>query len=209
MHTRYKEPEIFEKMLVDLCEMHCKRVPVLSVVDAIYGMEGNGPSGGDVRNYGLLLSSLNPFNLDVACSAVLGIEKKVGYVNEAIKRGLCHANASSLELTDGKIDEFKIEKVKLPETKSLVILKILPTMFGGKINKFFEPKPSIMKNKCIGCGECMRSCPAKTIEIIKNKSGKRLAKINAENCIKCYCCQELCPINAVKIKKNLVFKILK
>lgn len=209
MHTRYKEPEIFEKMLVDLCEMHCKRVPVLSVVDAIYGMEGNGPSGGDARNYGLLLSSLNPFNLDVVCSAVLGIEHKVGYVNEAIKRGLCHANASSLELTDGKIDEFKIEKVKLPETKSLVILKILPTMFGGKINKFFEPKPAIMKNKCVGCGECMRSCPAKTIEIIKNKSGKRLAKINAENCIKCYCCQELCPINAVKIKKNLVFKILK
>lgn len=209
MHTRYKEPEVFEKMLVDLCSMHCKRVPVLSVVDAVYGMEGDGPSGGDVRNYGLLLTSLNPFNLDVACSYILGVEKKVGYVNEAILRGYCVPEAKDIPIIEGSISDYKLEKVKLPQTKSLVILKVLPTLLGGAINRFFEPKPLINKNKCIGCGECMRSCPAKTIEFIKNKSGKKIAKINPDNCIKCYCCQELCPINAVKIKKNLVFKILK
>lgn len=209
MHTRYKELSIFEKMLVDLCSMHLKRKPILSIVDAIYGMEGNGPSGGDKRNYGLLLTSLNPFNLDLVCSYIMGLDGEVGYINEAMKQDLCATDLNELQLMDKNISEFIIENVKLPDTKSLPILKKLPTIFGGKLNKFFEPRPAIIKNKCIGCGECTRSCPAKTIELVTNNKGKRVAKINDNNCIKCYCCQELCPINAVKIIKNPIFKIIK
>ncbi len=209
MHTRYKELPIFEKMLVDLCSMHMKRKPILSIVDAIYGMEGNGPSGGDRRNYGLLLTSLSPFNVDVACSCIMGLEGEVGYINEAIKQRICVSNSSELHLIDGAIDEHIIKDVILPDTKSLPILKKLPTIFGGRLNKFFEPRPKIIKNKCIGCGECKRSCPAKTIELVINNNGKRIAKINNKDCIKCYCCQELCPINAVKVIKNPIFKIIK
>lgn len=209
MHTRYKELPIFEKMLVDLCYMHLKRKPLLSIVDAIYGMEGNGPSGGDKRNYGLLLTSLNPFNVDVACSYIMGLGGDVGYVNEAISRNLCANNANELQLIGNSIDEYIAEDVKLPDTKSLPILKKLPTIFGGRLNKFFEPRPAIIPQKCVGCGECMRSCPAKTIELFNNKKGKKIARIKDENCIKCYCCQELCPINAVKVIKNPIFKIIK
>ena len=182
---------------------------MLSVVDAVYGMEGNGPSGGDVRNYGLILSSLNPFNLDIACSAIMGLENEVGYVEYGKSKGVCVSSASELQLLCGNIADNKIGDLKLPETKSLPVLKKLPTMFGGKPNKFLEPRPDIMKNKCVGCGECMRSCPAKTIHVITLKNNKKLARIDRDNCIKCYCCQELCPINAVRIKKNPIFKIIK
>ena len=209
MHTRYKELPIFEKMLVDLCSMHLERKPILSVVDAVCGMEGNGPSGGDKRNYGLLLSSLNPFNVDVACSYIMGLDGEVGYINEAKKRELCANTLNELQLTNKTIDEYVLKDVKLPDTKSLPILKKLPTIFGGRINKFFEPRPAIITQKCIGCGECVRSCPAKTIELMTNKNGRKTAKINNNNCIKCYCCQELCPINAVKVIKNPIFKIIK
>lgn len=209
MHTRFKEPKIFESMLVDLCSMHCERVPVLSIMDGIYGMEGNGPSGGDVRRFDLLMSSLNPFNLDIAASTILGMENEVYYLEKAKERGFCVDRASELAFFDGNIADFKAENVKLPDTKSLKILRILPTMLGGKVNKFFEPRPDIIKTKCIGCGECMRSCPAKTIELAENKNGKKIALIHREKCIKCYCCQELCPIHAVKVKKNFIFKIIR
>ncbi len=209
MHTRFKDLSIFEPMLVDLCSFHCSRVPVLNVCDAIYGMEGNGPSGGDVRNFGLLLSSLNPFNLDSVCSAILGIENKVGFIEEGKKRGYCPFSAKDITISGKEISKYKINDVKLPETKSLWFLKNLPTLFGGKLNKFFEPKPDIIKNKCIGCGECMRSCPASTIVLINTKKSRKIAKIIPDKCIKCYCCQELCPIRAVKIKNNPIFKILK
>ena len=43
MHIRYKDLAIFEKMLADLCLMHLKRSPMLCIMDAINGMEGNGP----------------------------------------------------------------------------------------------------------------------------------------------------------------------
>ncbi len=209
MHTRYKELPIFEKMLVDLCNMHLNAKTVLSVVDAIYGMEGNGPSGGDKRNYGLLLTSLNPFNLDFACSYILGLDGEVGYVNEAKSRDFCVSSANELDLFGNSLDEYIVQDVKLPDTKSLPIFKKLPTIFGGRLNKFFEPRPAIIIQKCVGCGECMRSCPAKTIELVTNKNGKKIAKINDNHCIKCYCCQELCPINAVKVIKNPIFKIIK
>ena len=209
MHTRYKEPSDFEKMLVDLCYMHTQDKPVLSVVDAIFGMEGDGPSGGDVRNFGLILSSLNPFNLDVVCSSVLGLERNVGYINEAIRRGYAKDYTEKNDLIDGEIKNYRFSDVKLPRTKSLFWFKKLPTIFGGRLNKFFEPRPSIIKNKCIGCGECIRSCPAKTISFSVNKNGRKIAEINYNKCIKCYCCQELCPINSIKIKKNPVFRIIR
>ena len=211
MHTRFKDLAVFEPMLVDLCAFHCSRVPVLSVCDAIYGMEGNGPSGGDVRNYGLLLSSLNPFNLDSVCSEILGLENTVGFIEEGKRRGFCPLSAKEISVLGIQTENCKIKDVKLPDTKSLWFLRNLPTMFGGKLNKFFEPKPVINKKKCIGCGECMRSCPASTIVLVDadKKKKRKIAKIHPEKCIKCYCCQELCPIRAVKIKNNPIFKILK
>ncbi len=211
MHTRFKDLSIFEPMLVDLCAYHCSRVPVLSVCDAIYGMEGNGPSGGDARNFGLLLSSLNPFNLDSICSEILGIENTVGFIEEGKKRAFCPASTKDITVLGESVKNCKINNVKLPDTKSLWFLKNLPTLFDGKLNKFFEPKPVINKKKCIGCGECVRSCPASTISLTKpsEKSPRKIAKISHEKCIKCYCCQELCPIRAVKIKNNPIFKILK
>lgn len=209
MHTRYKDIKLFEEMLYDLCAFHCKNKPMICVVDAIKGMEGNGPSGGDVREFGLLLSSLNPFNLDIACSAVLGMEGKIGYIEHGKKADVAVKLSSELRIIGEEITKVAVNNVKLPESQSLPILKKLPTMFGGRLNRFLEPKPEVIKNKCIGCGECKRSCPAKTIELVTNNKGKRIAKINDENCIKCYCCQELCPINAVRIKKNPIFKLIK
>lgn len=209
MHTRYKDLDIFEEMLTDLCSMHLSRVPLLSVVDGIVGMEGNGPSGGDKRKYGVLLSSLNPFNADVACSALLGLEGAVGYIESAKERGLCASSYEELNVIGNGIDELSIKDLKLPETKSLPILKRLPTMFGGRLNKFLEPRPYVPPRNCIGCGECVRSCPAKTIVLLNKRDGKKYALINGDKCIKCYCCQELCPIHAIVIKKNPIFKLIK
>lgn len=208
MHTRYKDLPVFEAMLADLCELHCKSKPMLCIVDAVRGMEGNGPSGGIVRNYGLILSSFNPFNLDIACSAILGVEHQVGYLEEGKKKGLCVTDSKELTVLGQTISDNRINDLVLPETKSLPILKKLPTLFGGRLNSFLEPKPEIIASKCVGCGECARSCPAKTITLVKHKN-KRIARINNTNCIKCYCCQELCPINAVKVKKNFIFKLIK
>ena len=60
----------------------------------------------------------------------------------------------------------------------------------------------------VGCGECERSCPVHTIEMIRDKHGKKKAMIHADKCIRCFCCQELCPIHSVDIRKNAVLNLL-
>ncbi len=46
--------------------------------------------------------------------------------------------------------------------------------------------------KCIGCGQCVKDCFPKDIEIVDGK-----AKINNATCIKCGHCIAICPKNAV------------
>ena len=67
---------------------------------------------------------------------------------------------------------------------------------------FLQPRPSVVRARCVGCGRCADSCPAHTIAI---KEGK--AVIDRHECIKCFCCQELCPKHAIEVKKNIIFKL--
>ncbi|MBR2460492.1 MAG: 4Fe-4S binding protein, partial [Clostridia bacterium] len=72
-----------------------------------------------------------------------------------------------------------------------------------RLPRFLEPRPVIVKSKCVGCGECARACPQKAITV-KN----RLARIDKSSCIKCYCCQELCKIQAVKVHRSFILKLI-
>jgi len=58
-----------------------------------------------------------------------------------------------------------------------------------KLNKM----PWIDKNKCIGCGICVKECPVNAITI---EDGK--AEIDMEKCIRCGNCHEICPQQAVR-----------
>lgn len=203
MHARFPLQEDFVEMICDLCAMLCSEKEMITVCDGIVGMEGNGPTGGTPNEYGVLLTSRSPYCLDLCCETILGFEGTVPMLNSAKRRSLCPETAKELTVIGDSIGDCKVEKVILPDTQKFNVLRSLPTLFGGRAARFFEPKPAINKKTCIGCGVCARSCPQKTI-IIKDKK----AVINYKKCIKCYCCQELCPINSVKIKQNFIIKII-
>jgi len=111
---------------------------------------------------------------------------------------------------DGKIVQKKYDKFRqINRFLEFVedILSELPNLLGGKFANFFSPKPYINTSKCVGCGECVRSCPMHTIELVE-KNGKKQAKINRNKCILCYCCQELCPLVAVDVKQNFLIRLV-
>lgn len=54
--------------------------------------------------------------------------------------------------------------------------------------------PRIKKESCIGCGICMKWCPADAIKVIQGK-----AQIDQKLCIGCGDCISACPQNCVKI----------
>ena len=52
LHKIAGSPKRFHEMLVDVFQL---RVPDLFIVDAVVGMEGNGPASPDLRDIGLIL----------------------------------------------------------------------------------------------------------------------------------------------------------
>ncbi len=209
-HARFSDYTDFNRMLCDLSALLHTRVPMLDICDAIVGMEGNGPTGGAPRKIGCLLASRNPFALDTLASALLGCEHEVPMVTEAANRGYCPADANEVNAIGDDWHSLVISDFAPPDTAhtSKSPLHWLPKFCGGALYRWFSPRPVIRVATCVGCCECVRSCPVHTIETVKDKNGKKKAHIKPNACIRCFCCQELCPYNSVDIHKNPIMRLI-
>lgn len=198
-HARYKDRIVFQSALVDLAAALFETKTIISIVDAVDGMEGNGPSGGDPRQIGCILTGADPFSVDLVCAEIIGVSGQVEMLRQACERGLCPPSADPVAVNGDNTEMFKISNFKKPDTHRADKFDFLPN--------FFSPVPRVIPKKCIGCGKCLESCPEKTILIRRTRKGSK-AKITVKNCIRCFCCQEMCPVKAIKIKKFFIFKLL-
>jgi ferredoxin len=139
--------------------------------------------------------SRNPFNLDLAMAEIMGFTGRVPLLKMAAERGFCPSSPDGLTVEGVPPKEVGCGDFRLPDAKKGRRFDLTPP--------FLQPKPAIDRNLCRGCQLCVKSCPQKTIVMVKGK-----AKIKDKNCIKCYCCQELCTFKAVRIKKSIIYKIV-
>ena len=202
-HFKLNDELNFANHLVDISE-YVK--PVISVIDAVDGMEGDGPSNGTKRHVGLIMASDSPYALDSCAVRIAGIDsKKVPTIIAARERGLFDDNTENIRFPFLNITTAKQSPFKLPNT-------MMVNFIGGKFPKFIEDwviktlksKPEFDHEKCISCGDCKRICPAKVISFSEDK------KPNADHskCISCFCCHEVCPQDAVKIKNHFLHKVI-
>jgi uncharacterized protein (DUF362 family)/Pyruvate/2-oxoacid:ferredoxin oxidoreductase delta subunit len=202
LHFRLNEKKAFCSMLLDLCG--CVK-PTLSIMDAVWGMEGNGPTAGKNRKIGLVMASADPYALDLVCTHLIGYKAhEAETVRQACERGLCPWDIKNVEIFGENIEQLVINDFKKPDSH-FDLLKLLPVPAAVRagLTAMMSARPEIMYDKCIGCGECFRCCPPKAIEMREGKP-----EINKKTCIKCFCCQELCPKQAVAIKRSLMNRIL-
>ncbi len=205
MHALYPNLADFSLMLCDLCKTICEGRTVINVMDAVIGMEGNGPTNGRPKKLGFLGCSRDPFSLDMAAAYIIGMESLSSISEAAKKQGFESESLDSVPFFGDSKESLVCKDFVLPDSadRRKSGINILTKLFGGKFIETLRPRPVISNEKCVGCGECMRACPARTIVI---KDAK--AHINKKDCIKCFCCQELCPKDAVKVKKNIIFAIV-
>ena len=202
----FKMPDIidFSDALVDICEFS---KPILSFMDGIIGMEGDGPSAGTPRKVGVVLASASPYHLDVVASSLIGLNPiDVPTVKRSVERGICLGNLKDIRIVGEEMESFIIREFKVPNIRSVHFFRgKLPISLEKRLNSLFQPKPVFDYTTCVGCQDCVESCPPKTIGMVNNKP-----VVNMDNCIRCFCCQELCPQKAVKIHRPwLLNKIMK
>ena len=202
-HFRFPALGDFCQMLIDLAEFVR---PALSVIDAIYGMEGEGPSAGDPRKIGCIIASQSPYAADLAGTDLIGLKPgEILTVKQAIERGLCPKSADELEMLAETLADYRVADYRTVQVRKEELLQgRVPRCLEKPLYRMLQPKPVFQEKDCIGCGECMRDCPPKAIRMEKGKP-----RVDLKRCIRCFCCQELCPKKAVAIKRSKLIQLLK
>ena len=204
-HFKYPDPADFARMLVDLNEYF---KPRLAIVDAVVGMEGNGPTAGTPRPIGALLAGPSTHRVDLACAALIGLRREdVPTLEAAYERGLIPASADGLEIS-GDLAVFTLRDFQNVEVhNSHLFTGRLPGPLGKAQSRVLQAllgsRPQVQRKLCVGCRKCEQICPAKAIHM-EQKS----PVIDRSRCIHCFCCQEFCPKGAMQVHRTALARLL-
>jgi len=188
LHKASGDAERFQEMLVDVFRI---RVPDLFIVDAVVGMEGNGPASTDLRDIGLILASDNAVAMDVVIAAMMGISPgRLRFLLKAKEAGLGDYDLRSCEVigTLQRLDGFR-----LPPSGGEAVLH--NEAVQSMIHSRMVMRPKADPELCTGCGTCVDQCPVSALTM---EDAVPVADFGT--CIACYCCQEICPEKAISLR---------
>lgn len=197
-HMRLPKIGDFSQALLDICRLV---KPCLTVMDAVVGLEGEGPSAGDPQPIGAILASDDSLACDVAAAALVGFDPlAVSTTRAAVRLGLTSGRLADVELLGQPLSEVKVSSFKPASTWLATnrFSELLLSLYG----KAAGPKP-VMNSDCSGCRTCLRNCPPQAITMVNKRP-----VVDYGQCIRCFCCQELCPQQAVIIHHNWLGRMI-
>lgn len=189
----------FDTFATILLQIYEKIRPALSIMDAILGMEGNGPNSGSPRHIGIVAASADAVALDTVVTQLLGFTvDAVKTCVMARKMGIGSADPDHIVRVGDRLDGFPLRDFKPPKSATI----IWNMSQGNPLRKFLEKhlitRPDIETKACRNCGVCMEHCPPRAIREVDG-----VMTIDRSNCISCFCCHELCANKAVRIVQPL------
>lgn len=183
LHALYPGPEAFARAVLDV---YAVRPPDLSIMDAVWAMEGQGPSGGRPRFVGRLLASRDAVALDAAAARIMGLRvDEVPYLVAAGKRGLGEARLEAIEVV-GSADP-------VPGFRRPKIGIAVGAFLARWLSRIFVTQPRADRRVCVRCGACAEQCPVDAIHM------DPWPEIDADRCISCFCCHEFCRYKAMRL----------
>jgi len=199
LHARMRNVTHFALMLLDVTTLV---KPALVLMDAIVGMEGDGPSAGHLRDVGVILASRDSVALDAVATSIVGFDPlKVPTLREAATRGLWTGKVDDIEMLGASTAEVLVPDFQPPSTRSredvTLYSPFITNYFGPLITNHFTLRPVPQRGRCIACGDCVVGCPQQVITIVDS-----LAVIDYGGCIRCYCCHELCTEGAIDLERS-------
>jgi len=199
-HLKVPDRDDFGSMLIDLL-LAVK--PGLAVMDAVVGMEGEGPAGGTPRQVGALIASADSIALDMVASAMAGLDPGEVYSNRAaIRRGLAPASLDDITIVGADWHDVAPASFALPARDFSALMG--PAWMRQRLRAWTTARPALEHpERCTRCGKCSASCPVDAISITSGGPS-----FDRDACIRCYCCQELCPPQAIGLRVPPAARIL-
>ncbi|UCH78411.1 MAG: DUF362 domain-containing protein [Candidatus Coatesbacteria bacterium] len=190
-HRLAPHPDDFAELLVDIAPA---LQPAFTFVDAVVGLEGDGPASGEVRPFGLVVAGANAAAVDIVLTRLCGFEaEEVPTVRLSLARKLAPPEPEVVLLGLRETD-LVFDDVAAPGSLWLRHLPRPVLRFAGKQ---FVIRPAVREEACTGCRACVESCPVGAARM----EGER-AVIDPAKCIQCLCCYETCADEAVYLRPS-------
>ena len=218
-HFRFPDMPDFADMLIDLDEYFAPKIK-LCIMDAVVGMEGNGPTKGTPKLIGALLASTSPHAVDFVGAHLIRLDAaEVPTLLAAQRRGLIPDSLSGVEVvvpgsdltgdTAARLAPFRVSSFDHVAVRHSLVFTSKGKIPGWFCKVFLSSRPQLKEKECVGCGKCAATCPAGAITIQKKAGNKRgKAVIDRDKCIRCFCCQEFCPVGAMKVHRTPIARLL-
>jgi uncharacterized protein (DUF362 family)/NAD-dependent dihydropyrimidine dehydrogenase PreA subunit len=188
--------------VADICKVLS---PVLTVVDAVMCLEGDGPTYGDPKEVGLIVAGKNMVSVDRICGRIIGLPPD-GL--EYIRLYYDGREPEDIEIAGESVEDVQAP-FKIPEksafyhfsTRMIHVLDIpFSKIFPGHLNRFmfstgyFGTNPKIIKERCDRCGKCIEVCPVDNALKLDSYS------VEYKKCIRCMECYLVCNKKAIAVK---------
>lgn len=185
-HKVMATKEKFAKLLLEINNLVNNK---LNVVDAVWGIEGEGPGAkGKARHIGVIVVGYDAVMVDKTLAQIVNLNSNDVLTN--------YFGSSAEPIILGEdINRIKLFDYELP---------YICCKNDRIIEHVIEAKTSyaeINKEKCKGCGMCFSNCPALAIHEAEGKY-----QISKKTCISCFVCMEVCPYSAIMLKNSEFIK---
>ncbi|HNW94297.1 MAG TPA: DUF362 domain-containing protein, partial [bacterium] len=159
--------------------------PTLTIMDAVLGMEGDGPNHGTPAPIGYLLAGTMPEAVDLVMARMAGVDPHLlAFIPDP---------ELAVTVTGDALPELPL-RFALPRTQRT---QVLPAWLLKLASQLITIQPQFTA-RCRACGVCVTACPAHALEL----AGDTVA-IDRKKCFACFCCQELCPHQAIDFTRSL------
>ncbi|MBN1584702.1 MAG: DUF362 domain-containing protein [Anaerolineae bacterium] len=197
LHFRAPGATDFSKILVDVLELVR---PGLTIMDGVFGLEGNGPgTGGIVHHYGSLAASADPVALDTVLTQAMGYRTgQVVHLTQAAARGLGVADRGAIDVA-GDRAALDFGRLRLPRTRWYMDM---PSWISAPLQQTIKLRPELDASLCIGCGRCVEVCPGEAI------TAGRPPVFDFDRCVGCLCCVEICPQAALGLHRSWLARVV-
>lgn len=188
LHRIAGTPERFHDVIVEVFRL---RVPDFFIMDAVVGMEGNGPASPELREIGLILAADNAVALDGVVARMMGVDPgRLRFLQKAKAMGLGNFDSQLVQI-DGEMRI--LSDFKLPPLVGEAIAgnPAIQELTKSKT----QLRPQADPELCTACGACIDHCPVSALTMKEN-----FPVVDADICITCFCCQEICPEKAMTLK---------